>query len=261
MANCGPITVMPMIARSPCARPANSDTSGYSPWVFPGAFSGRISGSVDSLNLPGLCAAPSKGANSAATSRIGGYGAVGATLFGVAAVALTALGTPESEVLEGAAALSRGAQVASRAAPYVGTFDAMLLAGSEGTDIVVAPAFNGFRGAMYGAVVGDGFGYAVLALPVNRRTFVMNVRSLLIWGSRSLLGHVVVFGSLVFVVFVTLGLCQSYSDGTLTWDWGLHVLCSALVAGIVSGVLLWYGNTYWIIKKQRKQRKGGASTD
>jgi NhaP-type Na+/H+ or K+/H+ antiporter len=79
----------------------------------------------------------------------------------------------------------------------------------------------------------------------------VSIRRLLVWGSASLLGHIVVIGPVVFVAFVALGLYGNYSSGTLTWDWVPYIIMYSLLGGVLFGMIVWYGGTRVIRKRKR----------
>jgi hypothetical protein len=70
------------------------------------------------------------------------------------------------------------------------------------------------------------------------------------WASSSRLGHLT-FGFLLFGIPMSLlGLHLNLVEGTLTLNWGIHVVVYAVVIGTLTGLVVWYIVTAPLIRKR-----------
>jgi hypothetical protein len=70
------------------------------------------------------------------------------------------------------------------------------------------------------------------------------------WAGSSLVGHVVIYGLAGMIVLSSVALYLNYSEGTLTFTWGLYTIVVCTIAGVVVGVIGWYSITLPMIKRR-----------
>jgi hypothetical protein len=73
------------------------------------------------------------------------------------------------------------------------------------------------------------------------------------WAANSLKGHLVLFGLTFGTGESLLGLYENYTQGTLTFSWGVWVVFVSVALGAIGGALVWYTITSPRIKR-RDQR-------
>jgi hypothetical protein len=78
----------------------------------------------------------------------------------------------------------------------------------------------------------------------------MNIRRLFIWGSSSLVGHLVLFELFVAVPSAIAMSIANYMEGDLSASWALHVAGGAVVLGVVLAVPFWFFVTMPIVRRR-----------
>jgi hypothetical protein len=89
------------------------------------------------------------------------------------------------------------------------------------------------------------------AVPDSRSVKPTRVRTFLKWASSSLVGHIALFqllGALpMFILFVYL----NYSEGTLTFSWGIWIAFVAGCFGLFMALFFWFTLSRWFVYLRR----------
>jgi Kef-type K+ transport system membrane component KefB len=83
---------------------------------------------------------------------------------------------------------------------------------------------------------------------------VKRLKRLFQWGSWSLIGHIAIFETVCALPMFALFIWLNYSDGDLTYRWGLWIAFVCMLLGLFLAVPMWHVITLPRIKRLHGKR-------